>query len=264
MSTGSEKPPSRDDIKDAMLPFLSAYLGITDLEKLRDHVFKIWTECTESVWSFQCIKRLYFLFPRIQEHFYYKDGSMLQIAKSNPAARFLDLGCCFATDTRKVVLDGWNPKNIVALDVVDDYWKFGLNLFKDADTLQFEGKFGNIITDEKLCKELGQFSVIWTGQVLHVLNEFDVIGLLRGIFSLLESGGTYIGSCVASDKPGVWIVGPQIRYLHSGETLTKLLTEIGFVNVDVQIMFLPKASLDSKLDPEYRVNCALNYRAQKL
>jgi len=60
MASEIEKPPSRDDIKDDALQFLSTYLGMSDLEKLRDHVFKIWTDCTGSVWAFQCIRRLMF------------------------------------------------------------------------------------------------------------------------------------------------------------------------------------------------------------
>ncbi len=133
MDSAREKPPSKQDITDDDLQFLSKYLGVTDLEQLRDHVFKIWTECTASVWAYRCIRGLAFLKPRMIRHFFYSEA--LQLGTTNPQARFLDLGCCFGTDTRKLILDGWNKSNLEAVDVVNDYWNFGLNLFKDQHTL---------------------------------------------------------------------------------------------------------------------------------
>ncbi len=38
-------------------------------------------------------------------------------------------------DTRKLQLDGWKPQQIVAVDIVEDYWIFGLRLCKDKETL---------------------------------------------------------------------------------------------------------------------------------
>jgi hypothetical protein len=32
------------------------------------------------------------------------------------------LGSCFATDTRKVIVDGWKETNVVTSDVIPDYW----------------------------------------------------------------------------------------------------------------------------------------------
>ncbi len=128
-----EYSPERTDITDDDLQFISKYLNISDLEILRDHVFKIWSECTGSVWAYQCIKRLAFLKPRMKQHFLYQN-----ILSMKENAKFLDLGCCFATDTRNLVMEGWKPENITAVDVVDDYWKFGLTLFKDSDSLKIQ------------------------------------------------------------------------------------------------------------------------------
>jgi len=188
------------------------------------------------------------------------------LGKSNSKARYLDLGCCFATDTRQVMMDGWNPKNLFAVDIVDDYWKFGLNLFKDAETLPIESRFGNVITDEKLCKDIGQFNVIWTGQVLHVLNQSDVEQLIRRIFSLLESGGIYFGTCVCADTPGEWKPSPTIpvRYLHSLESLKALLTDIGFVNVEIQqSAHAQDNSTNSGSFDTSRARGILSFKAQK-
>jgi len=222
------------DITDEDLQFISKYLKITDSEILRDHVFKIWSECTASVWAYQCIKRLAFLRPRMTEHWYFQ--TILSLKESKPNAKFLDLGCCFATDTRNLALEGWNPENIKAVYVVEDYWKFGLSLFKDADTIKIQAEFGNVIADDSFAKSIGTFDVVWTGAVLHVLNKSDCEEFLRKIFSFLIPGGIYFGTCAGSTEETEWIPDPKIpkRYLHSSESLEKLLKETGFEEVEVK------------------------------
>lgn len=33
-----------------------------------------------------------------------------------------DIGCCFGQDTRQLTEDGWKPEQVIALDLVPDYW----------------------------------------------------------------------------------------------------------------------------------------------
>ena len=33
-----------------------------------------------------------------------------------------DIGVCFGQDTRQLLLDGWSAHELIAVDVVPDYW----------------------------------------------------------------------------------------------------------------------------------------------
>ena len=41
-----------------------------------------------------------------------------------------DVGCCYGQDTRQLIVDGWQHKNLVATDLVPNYWyiPFGILL----------------------------------------------------------------------------------------------------------------------------------------
>lgn len=41
----------------------------------------------------------------------YTDGLLLQ-----------DIGCCFGQDIRQLISDGWNDEELIAIDLVPDYW----------------------------------------------------------------------------------------------------------------------------------------------
>jgi len=137
---------------------------------------------------------------------------------------------------RHLALEGWKRENIIGVDVVDDYWRFGLDLFKDKDTINMKGQFGNIITDPAFATSIGTFDVIWTGFVLHVFNKEDCRGFIGKVFTLLNHNGTYFGACAGSTEETEWIPDPNIpkRYLHSENSLRKLLEETGFVEIEVR------------------------------
>ncbi|EGG15388.1 hypothetical protein DFA_10222 [Cavenderia fasciculata] len=228
-------PQTSDMIEDRDLKFISDYLKESDKDALRQHVFKVWSDCITTAHAYRCIKSLSFLYPKIHRHYIYEKEIAQSSAKSS--LQFLDLGCCFATDTRQLVRDGVPPSNIVAIDVVPDYWQFGTKLYKDADTLGVESRFGNTISDQSFASDLNNTrDYVWTGLVLHVLTKQDVEGLLRRVYGFLKSGGTYFGTCVGSEVEQVWIpnTSSSPRYLHSDVSLTALLTTLGFKDVKVQ------------------------------
>jgi hypothetical protein len=40
------------------------------------------------------------------------------------------LGCCFGTDTRQVLVDGWKEENVSPVDVIPDFWFVNICLSK--------------------------------------------------------------------------------------------------------------------------------------
>lgn len=186
-----------------------------------------------------CVRQLYFLQTRIEKHSHYPNVEAT--IKSDPDARFLDLGSCFATDTRKVIVDGWKETNIVAADVIPDFWNYGLALHEDASDIKCKVAIGDVTSDSDFVKSLvaeGLFAHVWNGAVLHVLTEEKVEALLRAVYSMLRPGGSYFGDCVGtSAEPGQW--EPPLRnrttgYHHSSESLKQTLERIGFEEVEVR------------------------------
>jgi len=123
------------------LAFLSTYLGNPNLLEVKDHVMKVKQGLNEKkVHVYKCIKANKFLETRMANHFYYpKVFSLISShCKTNAPATFsvADIGCCFGTDTRKLLLDGCLPADVYAIDILDDYWNIGLDLYCDRDRLK--------------------------------------------------------------------------------------------------------------------------------
>jgi hypothetical protein len=118
---------------------------------------------------------------------------------------------------------------------------YGLKLYQDASFLNIHTLFGDVTSDPELVKSVianGPLAHVWTGAVLHVLDQAKVEALLRTVFTMLRPGGTYFGTCAGStDKPKEWL--PEYRnrgqaYLHSPKSLKELLEQIGFDEVVVE------------------------------
>lgn len=52
---------------------------------------------------------------QMPRHSIYK--KILEMPKERPGALLLDVGCCFGTDVRKAVLDGFPPSQVIASDI---------------------------------------------------------------------------------------------------------------------------------------------------
>ncbi|KAL6060979.1 ProbableBRG0 Methyltransferase adrK [Balamuthia mandrillaris] len=211
-----------------------------EVERLRQHVLSLWRTClAEAKVLYRCVRQLSFLRTKVDQHFHYP-VVLETINAGDPSSRFLDLGCCFGTDTRRVILDGWEQQNIVAVDVTPFFWNCGLQLYEDEARLKLSVCIGDVTSDPEFVQSLlkeGSFAHVWTGAVLHVLSQQKVEALLASVLVVLKNGGTYFGTCVGTtEQPKEW--QPEFRnrnvaYLHTAQSLTKLLQETGFQDVVV-------------------------------
>jgi SAM-dependent methyltransferase len=201
--------PYQRELKDEDLTFLAEYTAyrkhtnqitsttattnVEELMRLRQHVLALWRSCLEKASiMYRCVQQLAFLQTRINLHWHYL--AVMETFKANSEARFLDLGCGFGTDIRRLIVDGWKEENVVAVDVIPDFWKYGLELYDDGEVLKTKALFGNVITEQKFVDTLhllGPFDHVWTGGVLHVFNREGTEAFVRVIFELLNSGGTW-------------------------------------------------------------------------
>lgn len=59
--------------------------------------------------------------------------------------KLLDLGCCFAQDTRKLLFDGAPAGNVYGTDLQKQFIYFSYDLFLDRDRLQANFFIGDIL-----------------------------------------------------------------------------------------------------------------------
>jgi len=167
--------------------------------------------------------------------------------------KFVDIGCCFGTDLRQLLLDGASLYNITALDQFSQFWKAGLDLFEDTKRMSplarsnifLEASFLADDIFKRLYSFLGHdaqetYDCVYMGSVLHLLNEQDIERALEVAAKLLKSGGVYFGQNVGRSQPGVLLENAQraedaaLRYLHSPASLEDLLKRKGFCDVEIE------------------------------
>jgi len=262
------------EVTEKELTFLSKYTGNSDLKALKEHVQKLKQDLVDKkIHVYKCIKSNRFLYSRMAKHnnypkvtdainSHYKSGSPFKVA---------DVGCCFGTDTRKLILDGCHLNDVYAIDVHDEYWNIGYDLYCDKDKLKVNVLFTDCARQDLLVDHpdlKNKFNVIYTGAVLHVFAEDEVVLFLQNIYDMMVPGGIYFGSCGVADTPGITTVSTPVkkdkmRYIHSSESLKELLEKIGFQEVDIQVS-LGSEEKNTDLIPELRIRRMVMYYGKKM
>jgi len=185
-----------------------------------------------NVRSYKCIKEWYFLLVRIQNNPYYNE-----IIKDASNKTYLDIGCCFGIDMRQLLIDGVNPQNICGVDIESNFIQSGFDLFEDKHILSDRFIIANFLEEkfyEQIIKKLGgPVDVIYAGSVIHLLEEKDIAKLVLTVFTLLKPGGVFLGQTAGSAHAGIQSLLMGLKFLHSKDSLTSLLRETGFVDVQV-------------------------------
>ncbi|KAI0322179.1 hypothetical protein OF83DRAFT_1095654 [Amylostereum chailletii] len=207
--------------------FLKQQTGIQDNEELKAHILKIQAEAL-AVYPYNCIRRFTWTKLKVARLFPYQD--CLALAKTRPGAIFLDIGCCFGNDIRKVVADGWPVHNAIASDILLAFWELGHKLFRSTQET-FPARFiqGDIFdaahldtvapftaqspptTARPVLSILtslnplhGHLSAIHASAFFHLFNEEQQVHVARALAGLL------------SPEPGSMIFGQHVGRLEKG------------------------------------------------
>jgi hypothetical protein len=121
--------------------------------------------------------------------------------------KFLDLGCCFGQEIRKLVLDGAPSANTYGSDLWDGFLSLGYELFKDQDRLETTFIAADVFDDSSpLTKLAGQMNIVYTGDFFHLFNLEQQEKIALRIVQLLvpQPGSLIVGRQSGNEIPGAY------------------------------------------------------------
>ncbi|KAJ7206525.1 hypothetical protein GGX14DRAFT_637459 [Mycena pura] len=260
-------------IDDGGLEFLKSQIGIGDAGELKKHILPIQAKAYET-FSYPCI--CFFNFARLRVSKLPAYSHAMALLRERPDAIFLDLGCCFGTDIRKVAVDGFPMQNLIACDLHGEFWNFGHELFRSTpETFPvaflsgdvFDPAFlapsaprltsirsstvippSNLSNITSLTALTNHISILHCSYVFHLFDEqkqAELARLLAGLLSPLP-GSMIFGSQLAKETKGYLLRPPFYSgdaesrvFAHSPESWIDLWEDVfpkGTVRVEAALM----------------------------
>ncbi|KAH7327081.1 hypothetical protein BKA65DRAFT_566308 [Rhexocercosporidium sp. MPI-PUGE-AT-0058] len=193
------------------------------------HVYKIRDEAWE-VFPYPCIGEFRFLDLAISLSPDYP--TVLQRLKSGQE-NFLDLGCCFGQELRKVAYDGAVQNNLYGFDLRAGFFEMGYRLFLDRETLKSKFIEADIFDANSALSELdGKIDIIYAASFLHLFDYKRQVEVCKRMVRLLRQKkdslilGRQVGSTIARNFVQETNEG-GIMYRHNGESFKKMWGEVG-------------------------------------
>ncbi|KAF5392248.1 hypothetical protein D9757_001536 [Collybiopsis confluens] len=233
---------------DEEIAFYKRNTGIQDDDRLREHIVGVAQKALE-IYPYHSIHTFGFIRFRIRR---FESGyqRLLGLGSTRDNALFLDLGCCFGSDVRKAIEDGYPARNIIASDLRPEFWNFGHELFKtDPQTfpvtfipgdvldasfisiqpplqIPLENSIVNTTILQTNAKSLdflrGHLSAIHTSAFFHLFGKDEQLIIAKKLASLLSPlpGSIIFGSHVGGSEAleGARNGTGTMFYRHSPET----------------------------------------------
>ncbi|EJD40486.1 hypothetical protein AURDEDRAFT_115857 [Auricularia subglabra TFB-10046 SS5] len=229
-TTTPPDPGSKLVLGPAELEFMKRQTGIQDEHALRAHIIAVQQKAYRAFpWPY--IDQFAFLWTKITAFGAY--AHVLQLGRERPGALFLDVGCCFGTDARKLAEDGFPAAQILCIDSEAEFWRLGEELytarspgirFLHADVFSF-----NFSADTPGA------SALYASALFHLFSEAQQRALARRLAALLkrERGSVAFGWHIGARSKGTIQIGdgPGTVFCHSPESWRALWEEEGAVEV---------------------------------
>lgn len=181
------------------------------------------------VWPYPCIGQFRFLDLSISHSPHYP--AILERLKTGDE-NFLDLGCCFGQDLRKLAADGAPSEHLYGSDLRPEFFDLGYKLFRDKATLKSRFLVGDVFDASSPLSELdGKIDIIYAASFLHLFGYEDQIRVCKRIVKLLKEKkdsvvlGRQIGSSNAGEQP-LRNDPTKTRWRHNEESFKKMWEEV--------------------------------------
>jgi len=147
--------------------------------------------------------------------------------------KYLDLGCCFGQDIRRLVADGVPDRALIGSDLQQGFLDLGYDLFKDKETLQSEFITADIFECEsKLTALEGNIDIIHASSFFHLFGYEGQKKVARRVVQLLKPKkdsllvGRQVGNVKAHEKESA-ASGSGNMFLQNVDSWKQMWKEIG-------------------------------------
>ena len=162
-----------------------------------------------------------------------------RLTTSSPPPKFLDFGCCFGQDIRKLITDGVSGENLYGADLRSEFIELGYELFRDKDKLKARFVQGDVLAEggaaaEALLELDGKRDVIYAASFFHLFSWTDQVRVAIRMARFFNQQthdavifGRQVGSTVASEYSERGASKDNSRYVHNEESFQQLWDEVG-------------------------------------
>ncbi|KAH8887857.1 hypothetical protein GQ53DRAFT_796072 [Thozetella sp. PMI_491] len=183
---------------------------------------------TWEVFPFPCVGQFRF----IELNLHLQDSYKRIIDRLQAGARYFDVGCCFAQDLRKLVVDGAPSDNMFGLEMHGGFVDIAYKFFGDKDSLKAKFVIGDLYDDSNtdLVALRGTADILHVGMFLHL---WDLEGQTRACARLVEflspvPGSVVVGCSAGRVEAKEWFnpIGKSM-FKHDVESFEKMWEEVG-------------------------------------
>ncbi|KAH9903902.1 S-adenosyl-L-methionine-dependent methyltransferase [Xylariomycetidae sp. FL2044] len=211
-------------------------------KQLLEHIYRVRDQAWD-VMPFPCIGVFRFLdFPACLSPVYPEVLSRVRNGET-----FLDLGCCFGQDIRKLAHDGAPSHNLIGVDLEPRFLELGYELFRDRDTLRARFQAADVFDPNFLADLAGKVDIIFVGSFLHLFDFDQQKAIVAQLGKLLrpKAGSLVFGRHRATANEGGITKANALGWTlfhHSEETMERLWAEAPVGKWEVSSNLVPYQS----------------------
>ncbi|KAK3616917.1 hypothetical protein LTR56_025634 [Elasticomyces elasticus] len=211
------------EISDSTKEVLVKYSKILE-DQLQNHVESI------AIHPYPCIGMGRFLNLHIGRHQLYQSEILPRMLNGDQT--YLDLGCAFAQDIRRLVADGVDSSKCYGADLRLDFLELGYELFNDRNSLKSRFIAADIFDEDSPLKELyGQIDIIDASSFFHLFTLGEQKQVARSVIKLMRprKDGLVVGRQVGNVNPQEYPRrnGLGTRFRHDIVSWRKMWDEVG-------------------------------------
>ncbi|KAK3111879.1 hypothetical protein LTR53_012433 [Teratosphaeriaceae sp. CCFEE 6253] len=183
-----------------------------------------------AIHPYPCIGMGRFLNLAIGQHQLYRSEILPRMLSGEQT--YLDLGCAFAQDVRRLVADGVDSSKCYGSDLRLDFIELGYELFNDRETLQSRFIAADVFDENSALRELnGQIDIIDASSFFHLFTLAEQKQIARSVVRLMRPRkdslvvGRQVGNATPAEFPRR--DGQGSRFRHDIDSWREMWDEVG-------------------------------------
>ncbi|KAK0930463.1 hypothetical protein LTR29_016708 [Friedmanniomyces endolithicus] len=216
------------ELSESTKKLLVEYSKIPE-DQLQAHVERI-REKAWAIYPYPCIGMGRFLNLHISTHPLYHSSILPRLLTGTQL--YLDLGCAFAQNLRRLVFDGVPSAQCHGADLRLEFLDLGYELFADRATLESRFIAADVFDEGSALSELdGRVDIVDASSFFHLFSLDEQKKVARRVLALLKprEGSLVLGRQVGNLRPGEYARrgGEGTRYRHDVASWRGMWEEVG-------------------------------------